>query len=63
MNTAKQILVICTLLASSAFAYERLQGPTELLFCNKEKASNGYTLFGVGYRTFLLNLDGRVVHT
>ena len=63
MNTAKQILVIGTLLASSALAYERLQGPTELLFCNKEKALNGYTLFGVGNRTFLLDLDGRVVHT
>ena len=44
-------------------AYERLQGPTELLFCNKEKALNGYTLFGVGNRTFLLDMDGRVVHT
>ena len=63
MNTAKHILVIGTLLASSALAYERLQGPTELLFCNKEKALNGYTLFGVGNRTFLLDLDGRVVHT
>ena len=63
MNTAKQILVIGSLLASSALAYERLQGPTELLFCNKEKALNGYTLFGVGNRTFLLDLDGRVVHT
>ena len=47
----------------SVQAYERLQGPTELLFCNKEKALNGYTLFGVGNRTFLLDLDGRVVHT
>ena len=62
MNTAKHILVIGTLLASSALAYERLQGPTELLFCNKEKALNGYTLFGVGNRTFLLDLDGRAVH-
>ena len=47
----------------SLHAYERLQGPTELLFCNKEKAFNGYTLFGVGNRTFLLDLEGRVVHT
>ena len=47
----------------SVQAYERLQGPTELLFCNKEKALNGYTLFGVGNRTFLLDMDGRVVHT
>ena len=43
-------------------AYERLQGPTELLFCDKTKAFPGYTLFGVGNRTYLLDLDGRVVH-
>jgi len=51
------------LFAGSAFAYERLQGPTELLFCDKEKAFAGYTLFGVGSRTYLLDLDGQVVHT
>jgi hypothetical protein len=51
------------LTASSALAYERLQGPTELLYCNKDKAFNGYTLFGVGGRTFLLDMEGRVVHT
>ena len=51
------------LIVTSAFAYERLQGPTELLYWNKEKAFNGYTLFGVGNRTFLLDMEGRVVHT
>ena len=45
------------------YAYERLQGPTELLFCDKEKALSGYTLFGVGSRTDRLDLEGRVVHT
>ncbi len=44
-------------------AYERLQGPTELLFCDTNKAFVGYTLFGVGNRTFLLDIEGRVVHT
>jgi len=51
------------LIASSARAYERLQGPTELLYSNKDRAFNGYTLFGVGRRTFLLDMEGRVVHT
>ena len=50
-------------LAASAFAYERLQGPTELLFHDKEKSFKGYTMFGVGSRTYLLDLEGRVVHT
>ena len=59
----KNTLFLCALMAGSAFAYERLQGPTELLFNDKEKALNGYTLFGVGNRTFLLDMEGRVVHT
>jgi hypothetical protein len=50
-------------LAVDLTAYERLQGPTELLFYNKEKAFHGYTLFGAGSRTYLLDMEGRVVHT
>ena len=50
-------------LATSVRAYERFQGPTELLFYDKDKAFNGYTLFGVGSRTYLLDMEGRVVHT
>ena len=57
------IALMAFLGSCSVHAYERLQGPTELLFCNKAKAMNGDTLFGVGNRTFLLDLDGRVVHT
>ena len=59
----KRSLILLALLASLALAYERLQGPTELLFCDKAKAFNGYTLFGVGNRSFLLDMEGRVVHT
>ena len=51
------------MLAGTALAYERLQGPTELLHYDKEKACAGYTLFGVGRRTYLLDMEGRVVHT
>lgn len=59
----KRILLVYLLFVGPAFAYERLQGPTELLYCNKEKALEGYTLFGVGGRTFLLDMEGKVVHT
>jgi hypothetical protein len=59
----KATAALTLLLTLAASAYERLQGPTELLFSNKEKALNGYTLFGVGSRTFLLDMEGRVVHT
>ncbi len=58
----KKIIYACLALATASFAYERLQGPTELLFCDKAKALPGYVLFGVGSKTFLLDLDGRVVH-
>lgn len=63
MRTPHGILVGVGLLALSALAYERFGGPTELLVWNKDKAYNGYTLFGVGSRTFLLDMEGRVCHT
>jgi hypothetical protein len=59
----KSAFAILLLSALSAVAYERLQGPTEVLHWDKSKAYSGYTLFGVGSRTFLLDMEGRVVHT
>jgi hypothetical protein len=59
----KSLISAFLLCSVAAFGYERLQGPTELLFSDKEKAFNGYTLFGVGSRTYLLDMEGRVVHT
>ena len=47
----------------SLHAYERLQGPTEVLYWNKTNTYNGYTFFGVGGTTYLLDMEGRVVHT
>lgn len=58
----KPLLPAFLLGALAASAYERLQGPTELLFHDPSKSFAGYTLFGVGNRTFLLDLEGRVVH-
>ena len=59
----KPLLALICLLTIPALAYERLQGPTELLLNDKDKAYNGYTLFGVGSRSYLLDMEGRVVHT
>ncbi len=44
-------------------AYERLQGPTEVLFWNKTNTYNGYTFFGVRSNTYLIDMEGRVAHT
>ena len=58
----RHTLTIWLLLTSAALAYERLRGPTEMLYWDKEKAYNGYTLFGRRGRTFLIDMEGRVVH-
>ena len=63
MRLAKHILICACLSALPGLGYERFAGPTELVTWNKQKAFNGYTLFGVGSRTFLLDMEGRVVHT
>ena len=52
----KNALLLLILFAMPAYAYERLQGPTELLYHDKAKAFGGYTLFGVGGRTYLLDI-------
>ena len=44
-------------------AYERLQGPTELLYWDKTNTYNGYTFFGVRSNTYLIDMEGRVAHT
>lgn len=44
-------------------AYERLQGPTEVLYWNKTNAYVGYTFFGVRSNTYLVDMEGRVMHT
>ena len=61
----KSSLLLLALLLSvtSIFAYEALQGPTELLYWDKTNAYPGYTWFGVRGTTYLLDMEGRVVHT
>ncbi len=59
----KRMLSLIVLLTGSACAYEALQGPTELLYWDKSNTYNGYTWFGVRGTTYLLDMEGRVVHT
>lgn len=44
-------------------AFERLQGPTELIYWDKEHAFQGYTLFASHGTTYLIDMSGQVVHT
>jgi hypothetical protein len=59
----KRALLVSLLLTVHALAYDALTRPTELLYWNPAKAQNGYTFFGVGGTTYLIDMEGRVVHT
>jgi len=61
----KRTLAVLTLaaLAGSTAAYERLQGPTEVLYWDRTQTADGYTFFGAGGTAYLIDLEGRVVHT
>ena len=58
-----QIGFVLLLAATSLYAYESLQGPTELLYWDKTNTYNGYTWFGVRGTTYLVDMEGRVAHT
>ena len=57
------LALLATLATGYLHAYESLQGPTEVLYWNRASAYDGYTFFGVRSNTYLLNMEGRVVHT
>lgn len=59
----KRAFLLASVIALRAFAYDALQGPTELLYWTPAKAQNGYTFFGVGGTTYLIDMEGRVAHT
>ena len=62
INTCILLSTAAILLSHVSFGYESLQGPTELLFYNKDKAYNGYTLFS-SRGAWLIDMQGRGVHT
>lgn len=51
------------LLANSLHAIEMIQGPTEFRYWDKAKAYNGYTFFGAFGTAYLIDMEGKVVHT
>jgi len=57
------LLILLSSLLNIAHAYERLQGPTELLYWGEAKAYNGYALFATHRTTYLINMEGNVVNT
>ena len=43
--------------------YAALTRPTELQYWDSTKADNGYNFYGVGGTSYLLDMEGRVVHS
>lgn len=60
----KKILLIVLLgLTGTLSAQECFFTPTETRYWDQSKAYNGYTLFGSGGTTYLVDMEGHVVHT
>ncbi len=61
----KQCLAVLTLicLVLTGNAYERLQGPTEVIYWDRSQTYDGYTFFGAQDASYLIDMEGRVVHT
>ena len=61
----KIILLLSGLLfyAYSIIAQENFMIPTETRYWDKSRAYNGYTLFGSGGTTYLIDMEGNVIHT
>ena len=57
------ILSLLFFYAFSMFAQECFFTPTETRYWNSTKAYNGYTLFGSGGTSYLIDMEGHVVHT
>ncbi|MCE5228217.1 DUF1566 domain-containing protein [bacterium] len=55
--------LIVMILPTWALAYDALTRPTELQYWDQSRAFNGYTFFGVSGTTYLIDMQGRVVHT
>ena len=51
------------MLANSLQAIEQIQGPTEFRYWDKARAYNGYTFFGAFGTAYLIDMEGKVVHT
>ena len=63
LNFVSAVSAVLLSTASAGYSYDALQRPTELQYWDSTKADNGYTLYGVSGITYLLDMEGRVVHT
>ncbi len=57
------LLSVFFLFAITIFAQECFMVPTETRYWNSSKAYNGYTLFGTRGTSYLIDMEGHVIHT
>lgn len=57
--------IFLAMAASPVYAYQATMGPTELIYYDKSKAYNGYTLFNPMFFPgfFLIDMEGNLVHS
>lgn len=65
MKRTKQILIVLAMLGSATLlkAQECFFISTEVRYWDSSRAYNGYTLFGSGGTTYLIDMEGRMVHS
>ena len=66
MRTTHRTICLALLIVRgvvSLHAYERVQGPTQLIYWDSSQTYNGYTLFGAQGNSYLIDMQGDVVHT
>ncbi|TWU39783.1 SMP-30/gluconolactonase/LRE family protein [Novipirellula artificiosorum] len=61
-HTILSIIAIC-LTTGAALAHEALQGPTETIQWDQDRAYNGYTLFSARGKSYLIDMEGQVINT
>ena len=57
------LLLVLFLCASAIFAQESFMVKTETRYWDASNAYNGYTLFGTRGMSYLINMEGQVIHT
>ena len=63
MKNAIVSFVAILVTTTVALAHESLQGPTETIQWDRERAYNGYTLFSARGTSYLIDMEGQVINT
>jgi hypothetical protein len=57
------VIIFMAMAAGSVYAASQFYGKTELIYYDKNKAYNGYTLWSAGGLGWMVDMEGNLVHT